>query len=170
MGGPSNGLRKMYVIDAQDRKILRHLMEDASVSFKEVASAVGLATSTVYERVRRLRDAGLLLGQHAEVAPAAFGVNLQAMLFVQLSTHSVEAFETFQTHLESLDAVLGFYNMAGKQDFAIHLAATDADQLREMILRDFTSRPEVQFLETNLIFEHRRFHRLPQTDGGYSGA
>jgi DNA-binding Lrp family transcriptional regulator len=151
----------MAAVDAQDRTILRLLMADATRSFKEIASTVGLATSTVYERVRRLREGGMLRGEHADVAPVAFGVNLEAMLFVQLSTHSAEAFETFQNHLAGLDAVLGFYNLAGKQDFAIHLAAPDADTLREQILRDFTSRPEVLFLETNLIFEHRRFHRLP---------
>ena len=151
----------MSPADPQDRTILRLLMGDASTSFKEVASRVGMATSTVYERVRRLRESGMLRGEHADVHPAAFGVKLEAMLFVQLSTHSIEAFETFQAHLETLDAVLGFYNLAGKQDFAIHVAAPDADRLREMVLRDFTARPEVQFMETNLIFEHRRFHRLP---------
>ncbi len=151
----------MSPADAQDRTILRLLMRDATTSFKEVASRVGLATSTVYERVRRLREAGLLRGQHAEVHPAAFGVKLEAMIFVQLSAHSMESFETFQAHLETLDAVLGFYNLAGRQDFAIHVAAPDADRLREMVLRDFTTRPEVRFMETSLIFEHRRFHRLP---------
>ena len=148
-------------LDRTDRAIVRLLQKDSRQSFKQVASAVGLAPSTVYERVRRLERAGVLRGARYEVDPRALGILIEAMVFVQLTAHRVDVFGEFEGHLDALPMVIRWYNLAGRQDFAVHVAAKDSDHLRELILEHFTSRPEVQHIETNLIFERRETGVLP---------
>jgi DNA-binding Lrp family transcriptional regulator len=75
-------------LDRIDRALVRALQKDARLSNKELAAQVGLAPSSCLERVRRLRRTGVLRGFHADVAPEALGVGLQALIAVQLRQHS----------------------------------------------------------------------------------
>jgi DNA-binding Lrp family transcriptional regulator len=149
----------MSELDRTDRAILALLQEDARRSFKQVADSVGLAPSTVYDRVRRLRDHGVLRGVHADVDPAALGVRLQAMIFVQLAIHSEQSFTAFESSLDE-PWVLDVFHLAGNQDFAVHVAARDAAHLRQLVM-DITTRAEVAHLETSLVFGHRQRRVLP---------
>ena len=58
-------------LDRRDFGILSLLQNNASLSNKQIAAAVGLAPSSAHERLKRLRDEGVLRGTHADVDPRA---------------------------------------------------------------------------------------------------
>jgi DNA-binding Lrp family transcriptional regulator len=148
-------------LDATDIQIIRELRKNARVSNKALAAAVGLAPSSCLERVRRLRMAKVLTGYHADVDADAIGIGLQAMVAVRLARHARAEVEAFQKHLESLVEVVTIFHVAGANDYLIHVAVRDATHLRELALSAFTERPEVDHIETQLIFQHSRNHELP---------
>lgn len=148
-------------LDATDIQIIRELRKNARVSNKALAAAVGLAPSSCLERVRRLRMARVLTGYHADVDADAIGIGLQAMVAVRLARHARAEVEAFQKHLESLVEVVTIFHVAGANDYLIHVAVRDATHLRELALSAFTERPEVDHIETQLIFQHSRNHELP---------
>jgi DNA-binding Lrp family transcriptional regulator len=148
-------------LDATDIQIIRELRKNARVSNKALAAAVGLAPSSCLERVRRLRMAKVLTGYHADVDADAIGIGLQAMVAVRLARHARAEVEAFQKHLESLVEVVTIFHVAGANDYLIHVAVRDATHLRELALSAFTERPEVDHIETRLIFQHSRNHELP---------
>lgn len=148
-------------LDDVDRRILASLRNDARVSNKSLAAAAGIAPSTCLARVARLERAGVLIGYHAELAPKAIGVGVQAMISVQLAKHARGAVDAFVAHLLSLTEVLMVYHVAGVNDYLVHIAVRDTDHLRRLVLDSFTARPEVAHLETNLIFEQVRNPKLP---------
>lgn len=152
-------------LDRTDRAILALLQEDAELSFKEVAHRVGLAPSTVYERVRRLRRDGMVRAIRAEVDPAAMGVKLQAMLLVELSLHRPETYAAFREYLRALPEVLSWYEVAGRIDLFVHVGVSDTGHLQRLVLEAFTSRTEVHRVETTLIFDWHRAPRLPDLVG-----
>ncbi len=149
------------MLDRIDSEILALLQKNARLSNKELATSIGLAPSTCLERVKRLRDEGVLAGDHAEVNPESLGIGLQAMVAVRLQQHSREVFESFNSHALGLPGVIAVYHLAGANDFLVHVAIRDADHLRAMVLDDFTTRPEVEHLETALIFGYQRNAVLP---------
>jgi len=69
-------------LDALDWQILRELQQEARLSYNALARRVGLSAPAVAERVRRLEEAGVIVGYRAEVDPAKVG--LQVMAVVQL--------------------------------------------------------------------------------------
>ncbi|MDG1480764.1 MAG: Lrp/AsnC family transcriptional regulator [Myxococcota bacterium] len=148
-------------LDRIDRAILAALQNDARCSNKELASAVGLAPSSCLERVRRLKADGRLVGFHAEVDPAALGIMLQAMVFIQLSDQSQAAVKAFLGAVEPQPEVLAITHVAGQHDFIVHVAARDTAHLREIILLHISSMAGVRHVETALIFEHHRAGGLP---------
>lgn len=149
------------LMDRIDRAILAELQNDARLSNKQLAAQVGLAPSSCLERVRRLERAGILIGAHAEVNPAALGIGVQALVRIRLDRHLREPVEKFRVHLDSLDEVLGYHHLTGQDDFLVHVAARDTEHLRDLTMDAFTTRPEVARIETSLLFETCRKKALP---------
>jgi len=148
-------------LDRIDFEILTALQQDARLSNKELAARVGLAPSTCLVRVRRLVEAGVLRGFHADIDPDALGVGLMAMISVRLGRHAREAVDEFRKHVLGLPEVVSVYHLAGSVDFLVHVALRDAEHLRGLVLDDFTRRAEVAHLETHVLFEYVRAPATP---------
>jgi DNA-binding Lrp family transcriptional regulator len=158
-------MRSGRELDAVDIDILRVLQRAARISNKRLAEKVGLAPSTCLERVRRLVDLGVIRGFHADVDLSFLGVGLQGMIAVRLHKHSRELVDSFRAYVQLLPEVCRVYHVAGGDDFLVHVAVKDADHLRDLALDAFTTRPEVDRIETRLIFQHSPSWRLP-IEGG----
>lgn len=140
-------------LDRTDRQILALLQKDARLSNKELAARVGLAPSSCLARVQRLREAKVLRGFHAFVEPAALGVGLQALIAVRLQKHSRERVRAFTKHLLGRPEVVALYHVTGAFDFQVHVAVRDTPHLRDLALDAFTSRSEVESIQTALLFD-----------------
>ena len=143
-------------IDRIDEALLRLLQNDARLSNRALADAVGLAPSSCLERVRRLSASGALVGIHAEVDPVTFGLTLQAMIAVRLKQHTQVVFEELREHILALPEVLNLFHVAGDEDFMVHVAVANAEHLRRLVWGGFTSRPQVDHVHTSLVFEYSR--------------
>lgn len=148
-------------IDRTDAAILARLQKNARVSNKELAAAVGIAPSTCLQRVRRLHDDGVLRGHHADLAPEAVGVGIQALVAVRLGQHARADIEAFQAHALRLPEVVQLFHVTGENDFLVHVAARDTNHLRDLAVRAFAERSEVAHIETALLFAHQRTEGLP---------
>jgi DNA-binding Lrp family transcriptional regulator len=149
-------------LDRIDYGILEALQKNARLSNKELAAHIGLAPSSCLERVRRLDANGALRGFHAVVDPAVLGIGLQALLAVRFEHHGREQFATFKEHVWSLPETIATYQVAGVEDYLVHVAVRDANHLRDLVLDQFAARPETSHIQTSLIFEYRRAHGLPR--------
>jgi Lrp/AsnC family leucine-responsive transcriptional regulator len=67
-------------LDSIDWKILRELQADARLSFNELARRIGLSSPAVAERARRMEDAGVISGYHAQVDPSKVGFPVMAII------------------------------------------------------------------------------------------
>ena len=148
-------------MDRTDFDILSVLQNNARLSNKELAGRIGLAPSSCLERVRRLRQSGVLRGFHADVAPAALGIRMEALIAVRLRQHSRASIDSFLAHLRGLPELIAFFHLAGADDFLVHVGVRDADHLRDLALDAFSARPEVGHIETSLIFSSERRPHLP---------
>ena len=151
----------MIELDRTDYEIISLLRNNARLSNKALAAAVGLAPSTCLLRVRRLMRDGVLKGFHADVDPASIGASLQAMIAIRLDRHSRVEVEAFRAHALAQPEVVQLYHVAGVNDFMAHVWVRDTEHLREFAMTAFTSRDEVAHIETGLIFEHAVGDALP---------
>jgi len=148
-------------LDAVDRRLLGLLTANSRTPNATLAAAVGIAPSTCLARVRALRDRGIIRGFHAEVDLAALGRPMQAMVAIQLTAHGREAVNRFRTIAPTLPGVVGVFHVTGSTDYLLHVAVANAEALRDFVLDELISLPEVAHAETSLIFEHRRGTATP---------
>ena len=149
-------VREDIVLDEVDHTILRALAADARIPNNRLAAQVGVAPSTCLMRVRRLQDAGVIRGFHAEIAPEAVGRPLQAIVSVRLQAHARPRIGSFAQRLAALPGVLNVFFLGGVNDFQVHLAARSPDDLRDFVVTNLSASRDVAITETNLIFEHVR--------------
>jgi DNA-binding Lrp family transcriptional regulator len=143
-------------LDAVDRRILALLHSDARVANNALAEAVGIAPSTCHGRVRRLVDLGVIRGFYTDIDPVAVGLPLQAMISVNLQSGSRGKIRSFIQHIRRRRQVMDVYFLAGADDFILHVAARDTEDLRAFVVENLNADADVAGTQTSLIFEHLR--------------
>ncbi len=139
-------------LDRIDRELVLELQKNARISNKELATLVGLSASSCLERVRRLRERGVVSGFHAAVDPALLGRPTQALVSVRLQVHNRHLIDDFYSHVLLLPESISVYHVTGSDDYVVHVAVADTEHLRSLVL-DLTARDEVEHVETRLIFQ-----------------
>ncbi|WP_084478335.1 Lrp/AsnC family transcriptional regulator [Nocardia jejuensis] len=142
------------MLDSVDLAIVRELQNDARISNKNLAAKVNLAPSTCLERVRILRQRGVLRGFHADADPGALGRPLLAFITIRIRPHTREIVDPFITYTLQLPETIALSHVAGPDDFLVQVAVRDATHLKQVLLECFTSRREVTQLQTHLVFSH----------------
>jgi DNA-binding Lrp family transcriptional regulator len=142
--------------DDVDRRILLTLHGDARISNSALADAVGIAPSTCHGRLRRLQELGVIRGFYTDVDPAAIGLPLQAMISVRLQSNARGKIRSFIQQIRRKPQVMDVYFLAGADDFLVHVAARDTDDLRSFVVENLNLDADVAGTQTSLIFEHLR--------------
>lgn len=138
-----------------DRKILL-LHGDARITNNALAQAVGIAPSTCHGRVRRLVDLGVIRGFYTDIDLVAVGQPLQAMISVSLQANARGKIRSFIQQIRRKRQVMDVYFLAGAEDFLLHVAARDTDDLRSFVVENLNADINVAGTQTSLIFEHLR--------------
>ncbi|HXH80622.1 Lrp/AsnC family transcriptional regulator [Nocardioides sp.] len=151
---PSESASAGRPLDDTDLAILRLLARDGRMSNSALAEEVGIAPSTCLNRIRHLRESGVIRGFRADIDPGAVGRPLQAVVFVRLHRSARSKIRTFATYLADLPGVLNVFVLAGGNDFGVHVAVRDSNDLRDFVVGNLSEMAEVAGTETNLIFQH----------------
>ncbi len=164
MPTPSNKNRKTQGsagLDRIDSGIVAALQNNARLSNKELAANVGLSPSACLERVRRLRERGVIRGFVADIDPVALGIGLQAMMAIKLRSHDRASFQHLIDHLMAQPEIIAIFELAGDDDLLAHIVCRDATHLRDFVADSIGSRSEHNHLVTSLIYEHHAKRGLP---------
>lgn len=144
------------MLDDVDRRILAALHADARLPNNALAQMVGIAPSTCHARVRRLQDGGVIRGFYADIDPSAIGLTLEAMISVSLQSNARGRIRDFIQQIRRKPQVMDVYFLAGADDFLLHVAARDTEDLRRFVVDNLNADADVAGTQTSLIFEHLR--------------
>jgi Lrp/AsnC family transcriptional regulator len=142
-------------LDRLDREILRLLAADASLSLAEIASRVGLTPTPCWKRIRRMEQAGVILGRVATIDPAKVGLPVSVFVAVETADHSSAWLKRFAEVVTELPEIVDAWRMSGDVDYVLHVVVPDIaaydDFYRRLIaavpLRNVTSRFSMERLK-----------------------
>jgi Lrp/AsnC family transcriptional regulator len=112
-------------IDAIDRKILRVLQEDASLSVAEIGDRVGLSSTPCWKRIQRLEADGIITGRVALVDQNKIGLGISVFVSVESGDHSEAWLKKFAEAVSAMPEVMEFYRMAGDVDYMLRVVVAD---------------------------------------------
>jgi len=112
-------------MDETDRRILRLLQDDASLSASEVARAVGLSASPCWKRIKRLQDEGIIKRQVALLDADRLGFGLTVFVSIKTGEHSSQWLAQFSHTIAEMPEVQEFHRMAGEVDYLLKVVVRD---------------------------------------------
>lgn len=134
-------------IDDVDFQIINLLQEDSRRSFNKIATKLGIAVGTAYNRVKGLEDKGILKGYTIMVDPVKLGYSLTAIILIQAEgQHLLEVEEK----IAKLDNVICVYDITGDFDAAVVARFRDRSTLNNFI-KNLLTTPYVRRSVTNVV-------------------
>jgi len=115
-------------LDDFDLRILARYQHDTQVPARAIAAAVGLSTAAVQRRLKRLRAAGVIRREVAEIEPRAVGLAITCLVAVDLERERAADLERFKRRMRGLAEVQQCFYVTGQADFIlVVLVASMAD-------------------------------------------
>jgi Lrp/AsnC family leucine-responsive transcriptional regulator len=136
-------------IDAKDRRILNLVQRDATVSQAEIARRVGLSTAAVNERLKKLRQNGVIRRFTAVVDPRAVGATITAFVEVFLEHPRFEP--AFLAKALELDEVLECHHVTGEFSLLLKVRVRDMAALQHLLLSSLSARKGVRQTRTVMV-------------------
>ena len=141
-------------LDDVDRRIVGLLGADARLSHREIARRIGMSPGAISERIDRLERDGVIRGYHADVDPAAVGLNTNAMIGLQITQgHPVD--ETMAA-LFGVPQVSSVSMVTGQWDFIVEIQVRDQEHLREVLIDHIWQLPVFRHSETLMVLQRYR--------------
>ena len=138
-------------MDDLDKKIIVALQTSARMKNVDLARDLGIAPSTVMERIRRLEESGMIQGYRGIINPDRLGLTIQAFIAVSLDRHEVELIREFEKKIKQISHVRACYHMTGSFDYLLFVVARNQQQLGELVKKWIASIPGIGTVETFLM-------------------
>jgi DNA-binding Lrp family transcriptional regulator len=135
------------VLDAIDRRILAELQEDGRMTNVELARRAGISAPPCLRRVRRLEEAGVIRGYHAETDPAMLGWEVMFFALVGLDSQRQAVLDAFEQMASAWPEVRECHMIRGGGDFMLKVVARDTAHENELTQR-LTGAPNVTRVTT----------------------
>lgn len=113
-------------LDEMDRKILAELQEDAAQSLDEIARKVGSSKTPVWNRIKRMRESGVILRQTAVLDAEALGLEACFFVLIRTSEHEAEWQHKFLQALLERPEVMEAHRLAGDIDYILKVRVKNA--------------------------------------------
>ncbi len=117
-------------MDAKDHKILALLEADGRMGFAEIGEHVGLAASSVHDRVRKLEKQGLIRGYKADIDFEGAGLPIAAIVSLALTPGSPA---DIPAKIAEFPLVQSCYSVAGDNSYALFVRAPSTNALEELL-------------------------------------
>jgi Lrp/AsnC family transcriptional regulator, leucine-responsive regulatory protein len=142
-------------MDDRDKLILSALQDNARATLGDIAERVGLAVSSVHDRVRKLEQAGIIKGYRAEVDPEAVGLFVTAL--VSVTPLDPRQPDDLPRRVLEFAEVEDCHSVAGDENYILKVRTRTTADLEDL-LRRLREKAGVQTRTTVVLstpFEHR---------------
>ena len=138
-------------LDETDLQILKTLQKNAKLTTKELADAVHLTPTPVFERQKRLERQGYIKKYVAVLDPEKLGQGLQVFCKVKLKQINHEIAGAFTRRIQRIPEVTECYNTSGAYDYLLKVRARDMKQYQEFILNQLGNIEHVASIESTFV-------------------
>ncbi len=137
-------------IDNIDRKILRLLQADASLSATAIGEQVGLSQSPCWRRIQRLKQSGLIREQGLVIDRRKLGFDTMVFAHVKLTAHGRSKVAEFGDTIRQFPEVLECHLLLGHVDFLLRIVVPDLEAYERFFFERLSQLPDVQEVTSSI--------------------
>jgi Lrp/AsnC family transcriptional regulator, leucine-responsive regulatory protein len=138
-------------LDDFDRRLLNLVQCDAGQTAEQLAGNVGLSASAVQRRLKRLREAGVIVREAAIVDLKSVGSPMLFLTSLQMERESPELIAQLRSWLMAQEQVQQAFMVTGQADFVLVVTAPNAESYEALIARLISDNPNVRCFTTSMV-------------------
>ena len=140
------------MIDNLDKNILRTLMDNARVSYADIAKQHGVSPATIHVRVEKMRKAGIIKGAKLKVDARKLGYDVTC--FIGIILKQAGDYPRTLAKLEALPEVTEAFYTTGQYSIFIKVMVRSIDDLQQLLIERIQAIDEIQSTDTLISLQN----------------
>ena len=137
--------------DLTDRRILRQLLADPAAANATLAERAGVTAASLWRRMERMREAGVLRGVQARIDWRAMGWAVEVSLRFTLDKTNPRAFDAFVAALRQVPEVIEIQSFLGSVDWRASVIARDMAHWQQVYRDRILTLPHIAELDALML-------------------
>jgi Lrp/AsnC family transcriptional regulator len=151
---------RIVVLDPTDKRILRAVQEDATISMQALADRVGLTANPCWRRLKRLETEGVIQRRIAVIDAASVGLPMTAFVGIRISRHDGAWLGAFAAAVRNIAEIVECHRVSGELDYLLKVVIEDVAHYDRVYQRLISMVPGLIDVSTSFSME-----RLKETFG-----
>ncbi len=143
-------LKEEKIVDDLDKCILEEYQKDATIAYRILAKKIGVPSSTVFSRIKQMKESGVIKGIIPLVDPIALGKTTTAWIQISLE-NEVDCCE-FAEKIAKQPYIMEVYEIAGEWDILIKVKVEDNLTLHNFT-KDISTLPGIRNMASIIAFK-----------------
>ena len=135
------------MLDDTDKRILRHYQHNPTTGFSELADRAGVTAATCTRRIEKMRQEGVIRGNHAVINWRALGREVEVSLRITLDKTQPRAFDEFLAAAREVPDVVEIQTFLGRVDVRLSVIARDMAHYQEVYRTAVLTLPHIADIE-----------------------
>lgn len=117
-------------LDEVDRKLLNIIQENADLTYAELANILGISQSSVYVRLKKLKDKGYIKRIIAVLNTEKLGLNLKCFIFINID---IKKYDYVIERLKDFDKIVAIYDVTGEYALIVQALVHNQKELATLL-------------------------------------
>lgn len=150
-------MKPLLILDSIDRRILKELQLDASLSHADLGERVGTSAASCWRRIKSLEASGILIATVRLVDAERVGRGVNVFCNVRVCSHARDVRGSFEEFVRSRPEVLECYSMSGDWDYLLRVVAADVGDYEQFLMRTLLEHPAVGTASSHFALSLAKF-------------
>jgi len=138
-------------LDKIDLQIIHLLQKDAKMKIKEIAAALGMTNTPIFDRIKKLEQAHVITGYSARIDKEKVGLHLVAFCSITLDKHNQNNIKQFEAEIKKLEEVVECYHIAGMVDYLLKVVAKDMIEYQAFIATKLAALDNIGRVQSSFV-------------------
>ena len=138
-------------LDDTDRRILRHHLAEPDLPRNDLADRAGVTPATLWRRLDRLREAGVIRAERAVIDWRKLGYEVEVSLRFTLDKTDPRAFDAFIAAARDVPEVVSIETFLGRVDVRLTVIARDMRHYQDVYRARILTLPHIAELEALML-------------------
>ena len=141
------------MLDIKDKKLLLLLQNDSKKTTKELANALELSVTAVFERIKKLEKQKIIEKYVALVNKSRLNKNFIVLCHVKLIQHKKEYIAQFEKEITQFPEVLECFHVSGDYDYILKICVKDIEEYREFMVSTLTNLQHIASTQSSFMIK-----------------
>ncbi len=146
-----------YTLDDIDKKILNILQQEARITTKSIAESLGLTTTPIFERIRRLENHGIINKYVCLLDSKHIDRNLTVFISISIKNHGALQVGNFTKEMDAVPEVMEVYHIGGTYDFLVKVMMRDMEAYQKFVLHKLSNIPNIDHVQSSFVLSKNKY-------------